>query len=265
MICLRNIQAIRATTLATAMLASPLAIVAQDTTPVLTQNQQVLESLTMLGAQFKATITPDVGFPDAYVQHWQSAVDTAFAPDLLEADFNTAFEAGLTSAVRDAALAFEQSELGRDVLDLSRTSQAVRDDPNALAETQAYLDAAPAAETALLGDLFAAQGGAQQTDAVMDVYFPMMITAAEPVIGREAAEQWMTGASNLRETYARDHFLTFAAVFRQMPTDQLEALVAVLGTAEMEVYAKQTTAAFAETLQLAADRLDDAYAKDLPN
>jgi hypothetical protein len=265
MIGLLNFQAIRATTLATAMLATPLAIVAQDTKPGLAQNQQVLESLNMLGAQFKATITTDLGFPEAYVQHWQSAVDTAFAPELLEADFNAAFKTGLTGAVRDAALAFEQSQLGRDVFELSLTSEAVRDDPNALAQTQADLDAAPAAETALLVELFAAQGGAQQTDAVMDVYFPMMITAAEPVIGQEAAEQWMAGASDLRESYARDHFLTFAAVFRQMPTEQLEALVDVLGTPEMEVYAELTTAAFAETLQLAADRLDAAYANDLPN
>lgn len=263
MISLLNLHAIQAITLVATMFATPLMTVAQDLAPTSAQNQQMLESLNLLGAQFKATITTDLGFPEANVQHWQSAVDTAFDPELLEADFNAAFKTGLTSVVRDAALSFEQSELGRDVLELSQKSQTLRDDPDVLAQTQAYLDAAPSAKTALLRELFAAQGGPQQTDAVMDVYFPMMITAAEPVIGREAAEQWMAGASELRQTYARDYFLTFAAVFRQMPTEQLEALIAVLGTPEMDVYVTQTTAAFAETLQLAADRLDAAYAKGL--
>jgi hypothetical protein len=260
-----NLAIVRSVCVVGAMLASPLAIATEASTQSRAENLQVVDNLTMLGGQFRAAIDTDLGFPPEHVDQWQKSVDTAFARDRLEADFHAALETALSEQAREAALAYDRSQLGRDVLALVSTSGPLKEDPDHIAKTQNYLDTAPAEDKALLAELFAVQGGPDQTDAVMGQYFRAMIIAAEPVIGAEAAAQWIAGADGLRETYAAEHFLAHAAVFRLMPRAQLQELVAVLETPAMADYAAQTNAAFEEALQLAVERLDVGYARGLGN
>jgi len=262
MISQLNLQGLRAACVASALLVSPLVNATEDTGPV-TQNQRVVDSLIMLGGQFSAAITPDMGFPPEYIEHWQSAVEVAFAPDLIAADVDAALETALTAEARAAALAYDQSPLGRDVLEVMAQAEPLKADPDHLAATRDYLDKASPEDRALLADLFTAQGADEQTDIVMTIYFEALRIAAEPVIGAEVAAQWIESAAPLREVYAQDHLLSHAAIFRLLPKAQLQELVIVAQAPDMTAFAAQTNAAFREALQSAADRLEAAYVREL--
>ncbi|MEO9340921.1 hypothetical protein ABFT80_26320 [Mesorhizobium sp. SB112] len=99
----------------------------------------------------------------------------------------------------------------------------------------------------------------------MDVYFRAMKTAAEPVIGAQTADKWIAGAGDLKVGYVKDYFVTTVATFRQLPQERLQELVKAVGTPEMVAYAEQSTTAFIEALNAAADRLETSYAKELGN
>ncbi len=114
---------------------------------------------------------------------------------------------------------------------------------------------ASAEENAVYVDLFEVRLGPRRANEVMNVYLRVMETAAEPLIGAEAAKQWTESAQHLRDGYVQDYFLTATMVFEQLPLDKRKKLAKALSTPPMMAYAEQSTAAFSETLQAAAVRL----------
>jgi hypothetical protein len=255
---------IRAAFSAAIFIASP-AIAIDDTTRVLARNQHAVEQLTNLGDQLKAVLTPEIGFPDAALEHWYAAVDAAFSPDLLEADVLKELEAQLDDETRDAALAFDASPLGQHARELIAASLGNTDDKEIkrLSTGRNYLETASTEQNGLFVDLFETQLGPRRAGAAMDAYFRAMKTAAEPVIGAPAADQWIAGATHLRTGYIENYFLLMVSTFSQLPEDRLQELVNAVGTPKMVSYAEQSTTAFIEVLNAAVDRLVVDYVQRL--
>lgn len=252
-----------ATAFAAAILLSPAASAIEDPTGTLVKNLRAVESLTSLGDQLKAVLTPEIGFPADYVQHWGTAIDVAFAPNLLEADVRDALENQLSDETRNAALAFYSSPLGEEASALAASALELEESDGQQAEAQAYLASSSAEHNKLLTELFELQAGPKTANDVMDVYFRSMKTAAEPIVGATAADEWIAGADGLRKGYVESYFLTTVATFSQLPEERLQQLAEALRTPEMIAYAQQSTEAFTKALNAAADRLQIAYAGEL--
>ncbi len=222
-----------------------------------------VENLGSIAHELKITLTPKAGFPAEYVKKWASAVDAAFAPDLIKADFDSALNARLTEDVRSAVLAFDASPLGQETLKIVMNFQPLGNQPDAFAKARQRVASATVEENALFVDLFEAQFGAKRANEVLDVYLQAMETAAEPVIGPDAAKRWTSSVKHLRESYVEEYFLTSTMIYDQLPLEKRKKLAAALSSPPMLAYAEQSTAAFSETLKAAAKRLESAYAKEL--
>jgi hypothetical protein len=255
------------TLIGAALSAAILAVspaMAVDDTPR-TQEQLAVDQLSTLGDQLKAVLTPEIGFPEKYVAHWYAAVDSAFAPELLERDVLGEMDAQLDDETRAAAGAFDATPLGQQSRELlSASARNTRAEEQASVTTaRSYLETASAEQKKLFVDLFEAQLGARRADDVMDVYFRAMKTAAEPVVGAEAADQWIAGADQLRTGYVDNYFLSTVSTYRPLPEDQLRELVDALQTPAMISYAEKTTTAFTKALNAAIDRVKVDYAQRL--
>ncbi len=235
----------------------------EEATHLLAQNQRIADKMSAFGDELKAGLTAEMGFPSNYVEHWHTAVDAALDPTLVEADFLAALEAGLSEKTREAALAFEGSTRGQQAYELMARSEPLKDDPQYLKQAQQYLKTASPEQNARLVDLFEFQQGPLRARQVVDVYFRAVKMAAEPVIGADAAEQWVGAAEGKSDGYVEDIFLDTVATFRQLPEDQLQELVDAIGTPEMLEYAQVSASAFGQTLIAALDRLEKAYAAEL--
>ncbi len=142
-------------------------------------------------------------------------------------------------------------------------SQPLNNHPDAFAKGRQRVASVTVDENALFVDLFEAQLGAKRANEVLDVYLQTMETAAEPVIGADAAKRWTSSVKHLRESYVQEYFLTSTLIYEQLPLEKRKKLSAVLISPPMLAYAEQSTAAFSETLKAAATRLESAYAKEL--
>ena len=257
-----NFRTMRRATLAMAVLMSPSAMAVEDTSGELARNLRALENLTALGEQIKALVTPEFGFTDDTIRHWTSAVDAAFAPQLLEADFLAALDDRLSDEVRNAALAFYRSPIGQESYELVAASHPLTEG-SAIAHGKAYVETASAEENALFVDLFEAQSGPARANHAVDIYFRAMEIAAEPIIGKAGAEQWVASVQGLRAGYVENYFSVTVGIYSNLQGDKLAELVEALGTPDMLAYGKLSTAALDEAMHAAVDRLETAYAEEL--
>lgn len=251
----------RALAFSAALLAAPATLAADEDITKLAQDLRGVEHMTQLGDQTRALLRPEIGFPAEFVGSWQAAVDQAFTPDLLEADFLEALEKHLTPEARDAALAFNASPLGIEAYQLVEAAEANRDSDESVEEARKLADTATPEQNAMAAVLFEAQDGPKKANDVMDVYFRMMKIGAEPVIGANAADEWIAGAGALREQYVENYFLASAATFATIDDDMLQDISEQITTTEMIDYSRQANQAFADALNAAADRLAVAYAE----
>lgn len=245
--------------LSAALLAAPSAFAIDEDTRTLAQNQRGVEHLTQLADQLRALLRPEIGFPEEYVGAWRTSVDQAFAPDLLEADFLEAFDARLTDETRAAAMSFDTSALGQEGYRLLSQAEANRDSDAAVEAARQAVEGASPDQNALFTDLFAALQGPQKANRIMDAYYRIMKIGAEPVIGADAADEWIAGAGALRDQYVENYFLSSAAAFMPLEQQSLEELVTAVKDPVLVEYADQATLAFADALDAAADRLAIAY------
>jgi len=234
-----------------------------DTTLLLASNSRALEALSALGESLREVLTPEIGFPAENIEQWHVAVDVGFAPELVEADFLAALDSELTSDARSAALAFDASALGRLAADLVEISYVGEPDEARLAATRSHMQEAGAGRNALFVDLFELQAGPARANAAMDAYFRAMKAAATPVVGAEAADQWILSAGDLRTPYVERYFIITVSMFDELPDERLQELVSELKTPEMQDYAGQSTMAFAKALDAAVARVELAYAEGL--
>ncbi|KKB10105.1 hypothetical protein [Devosia chinhatensis] len=221
-----------------------------------------VEHLAQLGRDLRELLRPEIGFPVEYVSAWQGAVDEAFAPLLLEADYVQALGTGLTQDARTAAIDHFQSSLAIEV-----EAQLTKIDPDnsltfeeELEKAAEMIEAAPAELNALYVELFELQQGPDVANAVMDAYYRMMKTGAEPVIGAEAADEWVAGiGSTLRDQYVEGNFASTAAGYSTVDPDLLRELADVMADPDFISYSLQASQAFAHAIDAAADRLAVAY------
>jgi hypothetical protein len=253
-----------ATISAAIFVVSPAAAIAEPPRN-LARDRLAVEQLSTLGEQLKEVLTPEIGFPEKFVAHWYAAVDTAFARDLLERDVLKEMDVHLDDETREATLAFDATPLGRLSSELlfasagnSRAEELARQ-----AAARRYVETASAEQNKLFVDLFEAQLGPHLADKVMDVYFRAMKTAAVPVVGADAADQWIAGADPLRKGYVDSYFMSTVSIYRQLPQDQLRELAEALGTTEMVSYAEKSAAVFIGALNAAIDRVEVDYARRL--
>lgn len=257
------LNVIRKATFAVAILI-PASVFAFDEDPdKLPSSLYAVENLGSIAHELKISLTSQAGFPAEYVKKWASAVDEAFAPGLLKADFERSMNARLTEDARSAALAFDASSLGQETLKIVTDLQPRSNHPDALAKARQRVASASAEENALFVDLFEAQRGARRANEVLDFYFQAMETAAAPAIGADAAKRWTASAKHLREAYVEEYFLTSTMIYDQLPLEKRKKLAAALSSPPMLAYAEQSTSAFSETLKEAASRLENAYARKL--
>ena len=256
-----HLHIVAATAIAAALLMPSAAVAIDETTRSLARNLGMLRIFGELKHDLKAVLTPEMGFPDAHLRHWDAAVDAGFDAELLEADFVQALEDQLSLDARNAALAFDASPLGQKVNQLATSWYSVTDKSAALAAAQQVVEAASVQQNALFVDLFASQRAPELASGVMDVYFRLMSSAAEPVVGKQAADQWVSDADYLREDFVEDYFLTQVAVYGHLEQEQLKDVTTVIGTPQMGTYAEQTNSAFLEALEAAAQRLETAYSE----
>ncbi|KAA0971840.1 hypothetical protein FPY71_01535 [Aureimonas fodinaquatilis] len=251
-------KAIKSATIAAALLVTMPAHASDDTTRLLAENLRAVKGLVSLGEQMKTIVTPQDGFTKADADHWHTAIDTAFAPTLLEVDFFEAFDGTLTDDAREAALTFDTSPLGKEMYELVEQSQPLKVE-GYLDDARRLVQEASTEQNSSLVALFEAQDGPQRAKGVMEVYFRAMVIAAKPVFGAKLAEQWKASAAELTPVYVEDYFLTSVFIYGPLPTAKLAELVDVLRTSEMQAYNEQSTAAIFEALNAAVDRLEDAY------
>ncbi len=82
------LRTIRQTTaFATSVVLSSAAFALDNKPDDVPSTLYVVENLSNLGHELKNVLTPEIGFPAEYVEKWGSAVDAAFAPSQLKADF----------------------------------------------------------------------------------------------------------------------------------------------------------------------------------
>lgn len=253
-----NKNALRAMAIGAVSLVSIPAFAVEETTQALVEQLDAVEVLTGFGDQLKTVITTDLGATEAQVARWHEAVDAAFAADLVEADFVIALEEGTSAKAREAALTYERSDLAVEVRE--HVDATFLQEPAALlAAGQAYVESASASENALLADLFAAQRASERDEAEMDVYFRAMAMMAGPIIGAEAAAQWVEGAQYLRADYSQGNFLVRVAAYSTLPDAQLTEVVAELNEPLLVEFSGQLVTALSEAMHAAADRIETEY------
>ena len=260
MIGFAHIRLVQAASLSAALLMSSAAFAQDETTRQLAEYLRAVEALSAFGDDVKVVVSTDLGFSDAQVAQWASAVEVAFERDLLEAEFIAALESRLSEPVRQAAVEYHTSPLGEEVVERVANAPDIEEAPDFLDEAKADLAAMPDDRRALLETQFKLESATAQNDAVMTSYFRAMQVAATPVIGADAAEQWVTSAQYLRDEFNESHFLTYVSVYSQLPDERHEELVAILSTPEMIEFYTQSVEAYAETLHAAVDRVEAAYA-----
>lgn len=254
-----NLRAAGGAILATMLLASTPAIANENATAELTQNLRAVESLSALGEQLKGLVLAEFGFSEDDIRYWSDAVDEAFEPALLEADFTEALDERLPEAITEAALAFDQSPLGQRAFELVAKAHPLAEEA-AITGGQAFLEQASKEDLGLVVRIFEAQAGPERANLTMDIYYRAMAIAAEPVIGADGAEQWVASAQDLRDGYVENYFSVSAGIFGTLEHDDLAELASALGTAEMIAYGELSTEAMGETMHAAIDRLEVTYA-----
>ncbi len=255
---------LKAAAVSAALLLGPAAYAAEADTQVLAEGDTNIAQLRDLGRDLRALLRPEIGFPEAYIGAWQSAVDEAFAPALLEADYLQALDAALMQDSRAAAVAYLQSDLATQL-----AAQTTTMDPDGtlsfeeeVAKAAKIIEAASPAQNALYVDLFERQHGPETANAIMDAYYRMMKTGAEPIIGAEAADAWVAGiGSTLRDQYVEGYFAATSAGYSTVDPVLLRELAQALAEPDLAAYSLQASQAFSQALDAAADRLAVAYAK----
>ena len=253
---------VQATMLSAALLSAPATLAVEDSTAALLEFDTGVSRLNELGSTLRALLRPEIGFPEEYVGAWQSAVDEAFASDLLEADYIEALEQYTTEDARQAALAFMDTELANEIEAPNEDAEPDADIPfeQEIEAAQQVVDGASAEQNALFVQLFELQHGPETANAVMDAYYQMMKTAADPIVGPEAADEWVSGfGSTLRDAYVEGYFLVTAAKLIDLDVPVLERLTEAMAQPGLVAYADQSTQAFSAALNKAADRLALAY------
>lgn len=254
-----NKNALRAMAIGAASLVTIPVIAVEDTTQALSDQLEAVEILTTFGDQLKSVITTDLGATEAQVARWHEAVDAAFAEDLVEADFLLALERETSAESREAALAYETSDLAVGVREHVDTVFDKEEPGALLAAGESYVESASASENALLVDLFAAQRAPERDKAEMDVYFRAMAMMAEPITGAEAAAEWVESAQYLRDDYSEGNFLVRAAAYSTLPEAQLAEVVAALNEPLIVEFSGQLVVALSEAMHAAANRIETEY------
>lgn len=260
MIGYANLRLVQAATVGAALLISTAAFAQNDTTSQLTKHLRAVEVLASYGENLKDLISTDIGFSEAQVARWTSAVDVAFDRDTLEAEFFVALDSRITEPVRQAALEHQATPLGQEVLERVANWPGDMEAAELLEQAKAGLEQASPERRALYDAQFEAESGLAQMNNVLDGYFRAMKIAASPVLGEEAAEEWVASAQFLREAYAENHFLSSVSIYSQMPEERHEELVDILTTPEITAFYSLGTEAIEETMHAAIDRLEAAYA-----
>jgi hypothetical protein len=258
-----NFRLLQAVTLSATLLMSGASMARDDTIDRLTEHLRALEVLSAFGEDLKDVVTTDIGFSKVQVTQWSTAVETAFDPELVKADFHAALDSRLSEPVRQATLAYQTSPLGGEVVERVATASRDSDAPHLLAEAKANFEQASDTRRALHKAQFEAQSGAAQSSGAIDGYFRAMMIAAAPILGSDRAEEWVASAQYLREEYAETHFLSSVSIYSQMPEERHEQLVEILTTPEITEFYNLSTVALAETIDMAIDRLEIAYADEL--
>ncbi len=247
-----------------ATLSVPAASAADESISALLEHDTGVMRLSELGSSLRELMRPEIGFPENYIGAWQQAVDEAFAVDLLEADYVEALEQHTTDDARQAAVAFIETDLAAAIraLDAAEEPDADLSFEQEIEAARKIVDGASAEQNALFVELFELQRGPETANAIMDAYYHMMKTAADPIVGAEAADEWVTGfGSTLRDAYVEGYFLTTAAQLIDLDLATLEELTQKMAEPALVAYADQSTLAFSDALQKAADRLAVAYPK----
>lgn len=258
-----SLRLAQAVTLSAALLVSGAALAQDDTTTRLTEHLRALEALDAFGENLKVLVTTDMGFSTTQVTQWTTAVEMAFDPDLLEEEFHAALDSRLSEPVRQAALAYQSSPLGQEVVERVANAPRNADAPQLLGEAKTYIEQASDKRRALHEAQFKAESGAAQSSDVLDGYFRAMTIAAGPILGSDGAEAWVASAQYLRDEYDENHFLSSVSVYSQMPEERHEELVAILTTPEITTFYRLSTEALGETMETAMDRLEIAYGDEL--
>lgn len=252
-------QALRAAALAAAILVSPVAFAVEESTRELAEELDALKGVARSGEDLKSIITTDLGFTTAQVARWRDAVDTAFATDLLEADFRDALESGTSPEGRQAALAYAQSGLAVAAGEHIETRFA-QENPEVLVEAeQRFVERTSASENARLVKIFTAQRGPERDNLDMDVYFRAMAVAAKPVIGAEAAQEWVKSAQYLRDEQIERNVLARVAAYSELTDAQLAVAAEKLSEPIIAEFSAQLVTAFSVTMHAAMDRPETEY------
>lgn len=255
-----SLRLVQAATFSAALMMTTSAFAQGETTSQMTEHLRAVKALSTSGENLTELISTDIGFSEAQVTQWSRAVDVAFDRDTLEAEFFLALDSRLSEAVRQAALDYQTSPLGIEVLERVTSAPSNAAAPHLLGEAKTYLEEVSDKRRALHEAHFEAESGSAQHNASLEGYFRAMKIAASPILGEAAAEQWVADAQYLREDYAENGFLTSVSIYSQMPEERHEELVALLTTPEITAFYSLSTEALAETMTAALDRVETAYA-----
>lgn len=221
-----------------------------------------LESILRMRDDFRKIVSVEVGFSEEQVDAWSAAIDKAFEPDLLKADFKMALERGIPDPILSVVydyftsdLRIERDRITKDLLELDINDPAVRE------SIKAEIDATRRAVSATAEHLFYEYRSHEAANALIEALFDAMIIAADPVVGRDNARAWVAEYRNdgLLETYEHSTYLIMLATFVRYPEDGRDAFIEAVSTDEIIAYERAAATALQRTLTRAVERIKVHY------
>lgn len=220
------------------------------------------ESLDRMRDDYRKIVGVDVGFSEEEVDAWTAAIDKAFEPDTLKADYAEALEQQLTDPVLSAVFDYftsdlraERDRITKELLALDINAPLIREG------IEAEIQASPRAVSRQAEHLFYEYRSDEAARAVMEALFKAMVIAADPVVGPENARAWVADFRNagMVDIYEESTNLVFSATFARYPEASREAFIEAVSTDEIIAYERGAAKAFEQSLSRAVERIKAHY------
>lgn len=247
----------------TELIVAASAVAARDTkiTEIL-EHDPYLESLDRMRDDFRKIVGVDFGFSEEDTDAWSAAIDKAFDPDTLRADYSAALDQQLTDPVLSSAydyftsdLRVERDRVTRQLLDLDINDATVR------AGIKAEIEATPRVVSRQAEHLFYEYRSHEAARSVIELYFKAMIIASEPAVGGEEARAWVAALRHAQmvDIFEESTFLVFSATFSRYPEKSREAFIELVSSQHMIEYERGAHKAFEQAFTKAVERIKEYY------
>lgn len=247
----------------TAMLLAPGVVVGADKriASIVAQDSNI-EALARLKDDFNQIMTSEFGFPPDAINAWKSAVNEAFDPETIAADYTAALSSELSPAVVEVVIDFNKSDFRRQRDRISEDLLSTDlDDPQDRVALEQEVGALSSDIAGVAVNLFEQYRAPESSEALVEGYLRAMYLAAAPYAGVESAQAWVDQAREAKfaDVYVENTFLIFAATLGRYPADARSAYIDAISKPDYITYERQASIAFEQAYNAAVERLAQAF------